>query len=194
MGGCQEEQFERMAPRRAYPLHRAEPLIETAVGGTAAPSGLRLRGTCSRRDEVSEHTRLPSHQYRRDEKPCGGHPRSGNAAEAICLSEQSQHLRCHQGATALRGNPRDRHAPAQYGVRSKQVRGRAVSRLCRLAHTLYYIKADRSLRSQGERLLCDGEEHPATYGLRCGLQASGHHLRLCDGCGTGRVPRTRPWR
>ena len=53
---------------------------------------------------------------------------------------------CHPRTAALRGDPRERYPTAQHGVWAEQVGGRAVSQRLRLAHTLYYIKADRRLR------------------------------------------------
>jgi len=47
--------------------------------------------------------------------------------------------------------------------------------------------------SEGERLLLDGKKHQAACGFRRGLQATGHHFRLCRRCGTGCVPSPRPW-
>ena len=91
-----------MATGRAHPLHRVEPVEEGTTHGATEGQGLRLCGTCRRRDEVPEQAGLHAHQLRGNEEPGGGHPRTGDAAETTGLPEQPQHLRSHQGAAALR--------------------------------------------------------------------------------------------
>ena len=192
MGRCAPIEQPAISARRAHPFHRTRPLLTGRLGTPAGRHAVRLCGACGRSHEMPPRRGFLSREHRGNEKPRARAAQGADAPETVCLPLQSECLRSHQGATALSGNHRARHAAPQHGLRQEQTGGGKVSRLHRQRLPLHRVAPHGGVRPAGERLLPDGQEHSQPHRLLGGFPPAGHHVRLCRRCGAGRVSCPRP--